>query len=142
MNSIRISILLRFLGLVLLAVCFNAGHASAQMFQGKFTLPFEARWGQAILPAGEYSFKLDGVCATCALYLSRGTQNVAMILAWGQYENHAGHAELSVVRGTVRTLRLPEIGVVLQYPSPQRKHLTAPEERELARIVPITTSRT
>ncbi|MGC9997181.1 MAG: hypothetical protein ABSF71_14760 [Terriglobia bacterium] len=142
MNSIRISTLLRFLGLVLLAVCFNAGHASAQMFQGKFTLPFEARWGTATLPAGEYSFRVDGVCATCSVYLSRGIQNVAMILAWGRSENHSGHAELSVVRGTVRTLRLPQIGVVLYYASPQHKHLTAPEERELAGTVPVTASRT
>ena len=142
MNSIRISILLRFLGLVLLAVCFNAGHASAQMFQGKFTLPFEARWGKAALPAGEYSFSVDGGCATCPLQLTRGNSTVAMILAWGQNVKSSGHANLTLVRGTVRTLSLPEIGVVLYYNSPQPKRLTAPEERELARIVPLATSRT
>jgi len=142
MNWIRISTLLRFLGLVSLAVCFNVGHASAQMFQGKFTLPFEARWGQATLPAGEYTFSVDGMGPNCTLHLSRGTQNVAMIVASGQYESYSGPAELSVVRGTVRALSLPEIGMVYQYARPQPKHLTAPEERDIARLVPVTAPRT
>jgi hypothetical protein len=130
------------LGLVLLAVCFNAGHASAQTFQGKFTLPFEARWGQATLPAGAYSFRLEGVCATCQLHISRENYNVAMIVAVGRKDSFSGHAELTVVRGAVRTLNLPEIGVVLRYAPPYHKHLTAPEEREIAKTVPVTLSRT
>jgi hypothetical protein len=43
----------------LLAICFNAGFANAQNVAGKFTLPFEAHWGQATLPAGDYSFMLE-----------------------------------------------------------------------------------
>jgi hypothetical protein len=140
MNNIRISTLLRFLGLVLLAVCFNAGHASAQMFQGKFTLPFEAHWGQATLPAGEYTFRVDGGCATCTLRLVRDNRTVAMIMAWGQDEKYSGPTNLTVVRGKVRSLSIPEIGVVFYYGSPQLKHLTAPEERELARTVAVTPS--
>lgn len=140
MNNIRVSTLLRFLGLVLLAVCFNAGHASAQMFQGKFTLPFEAHWGQATLPAGEYSFALDGGCPTCKLHILRDNRTVAIIMPWGQNDIYSGQANLTIVRGTVRTLSIPEIGLVFHYGPPQSKHLTAPEERELARTVPVTPS--
>jgi len=40
---------------VLLAACLFARPASAQAWiQGKFTLPYEARWGHAILPPGDY----------------------------------------------------------------------------------------
>jgi len=137
MNSIRISTLLRFLGLALLAACLNAGHARAQVFQGNFTLPFDARWGQAVLPAGDYSFALDSVNANCTLRLYREKNGVAMILAQAQDKNDSGRSTLTVVRGTVRTLNLPEIGMVLRYAPQHLKHLTAPEEREIAQIVPV-----
>ncbi len=140
MNTIRNSKLLRLLGLALLAVCFNAGHASAQVFQGKFTLPFEARWGQAILPAGDYSFRLDSVDPACLVQVYRGNRVVAMLLAQANTQADSGRAQLTVVRGAVRTLSLPSIGVVLQYAPHHFKHLTAPEERELAQIVPVATT--
>jgi len=138
MNWIPRSTLLRMLGLALLAACFNAGHASAQVFQGKFTLPFEARWGQATLPAGNYSFTLDSLRMSCMLRLHRGKNNVALIMAQSQYENKSGEAKLTLVGGTVRALRLPEIGVVLQYSPHHAKYLTAPEERKMAQNVPVT----
>jgi hypothetical protein len=140
MNKIRISTLLRFLGLVLLTVCFNAGHASAQMFQGKFTLPFAARWGQATLPAGDYSFRVDGADPGCLAQVYRGNRVVAMLLAQAYTQVNSGRAQLTIVRGSMRTLSLPSIGVVLQYAPYHFKHLTAPEEREIAQIVPVTST--
>jgi hypothetical protein len=137
MNWTRTSKLLRFLGLAVLAACLNPGRASAQVFQGKFTLPFAARWGQATLPAGDYSFTLDGASGVSMLRVYRGRSGVAMIMAQDQNQNYSGRAELTVVRGTVRTLNLPTIGVVLEYAPHHPKHLTAPEEREIAQVVPV-----
>ena len=137
MHGIRTSSLIRFSGLALLAACFVAGHANAQVFQGKFTLPFQARWGKATLPAGDYSFKLDSVRTTCTLRLYRGRNGVGMILPQSYDKAYSGHAELTVEQGTVRTLRLPEIGIILQYAPQHPKHLTAPEERQLAQLVPV-----
>jgi hypothetical protein len=59
MKSMRNFTLLKLAMGSLLAICFNAGYANAQTVAGKFTLPFEARWGQATLPAGDYSFRLE-----------------------------------------------------------------------------------
>jgi len=137
MNWTRSSKLLRFLGLALLAACLNAGPASAQVFQGKFTLPSATRWGQATLPAGEYWFALDSASGTCALRLYRETKGVAVIMAQAQAKNDSGPAKLTVVRGTVRTLSLPEIGMAFQYAPHHPKHLTAPEERGIAEVVPV-----
>jgi hypothetical protein len=137
MNGIRISSLIRFLGLALLAACFVAAHANAQVFQGKFTLPSQARWGQATLPAGDYSFTLDSVGTTSTLRLYRGRNGVGMILPQSYNKTYSGRAELTVEQGTVRTLRLPEIGIVLQFAPHRPKHLTAPEERQLAQLVPV-----
>jgi hypothetical protein len=140
MNSIRISTLLRFLGLALLAACINAGYASAQALQGKFTLPFAARWGQVTLPAGNYSLKLDSANGPSMLRIYRERKGVALIMAQSQIKNDSGCAKLTVVGGTVRALSLPEIGIALQYAPHHAKHLTAPEEREIAQIVPVATS--
>jgi len=140
MNRILTSSMVRFLGLALLAICFNAGNANAQAVQGKFTLTFAARWGQVILPAGDYSFSMDSVGNPCPITLYRGKNGVSVILAQAQDKKDSGRAELTVVRGTVRTLSLPELGVVFQYAPQHHKYLTAPDEREIAQIVPVVTT--
>jgi hypothetical protein len=137
MNGIRISSLIRFSGLALLAACFVAGHANAQVFQGKFTLPFQARWGKATLAAGDYSFTVHSVGPTSMLHLYRGKNGAGMILAQSFDKSYSGHAELTVEQGTVRALNLPELGIILQYARQRPKHLTAPEERQLAQVVPV-----
>jgi hypothetical protein len=44
----------------LLAISLFAGSANAQSpFKGKFTLQHETRWGQAVLPAGQYLLTFD-----------------------------------------------------------------------------------
>src|ERR1017187_4219491 len=51
--------LLGFLMLSLPGSCFTAGLADAQG-AGASTLPFEARWSVALVPAGDGSFTLNG----------------------------------------------------------------------------------
>jgi hypothetical protein len=139
MKKTQSSTLLRLLGLAMLAACFSAGHANAQMLQGKFTLPTEVRWGQATLPAGEYSFTLDSVDRYCPLRIRRGNTNVGMFFAAAQDGNYSDHAELRIEKGTVRALNLPNLGMVFVYAPQHHKYLTAPEEREIAQIVPVAT---
>jgi hypothetical protein len=138
MNGIRVSSLIRFAGLALLAACFVAGHANAQVFQGKFTPPFQARWGQVTLPAGDYSLTLDSVDMKSTLHVYRGQKGVGMILVQSYYKTDSGHAELTVEQGSVRSLRLPGLGIILQYAPQRPKHITAPEERQLAQLLPVT----
>ena len=40
-------------------------------------------------------------------------------------------------QGTVRSLRLPELGVILQHAPQRPKHLTAPKEQQLAEYLPV-----
>ena len=138
MKKIQSSILLRLLGLVMLAACFSAGHANAQMLQGKFTLPNETRWGQATLPAGEYSFTLASVNSECPLLIQRGGTNVGMFFAAVQGQNYSGHAELRIEKGTVRALNLPKLGMVFEYAPQHHTPRTATEEREIAQLAPVS----
>ena len=59
MKSTRSLKSVRILLLAVLAAGLSASLASAQEYQGKFTLPFEARWGSAVLPAGDYTFRVN-----------------------------------------------------------------------------------
>jgi hypothetical protein len=141
MKSIRSFTLLKLATASLLAICFNAGLATAQT-AGKFTMPFEAHWGQATLPAGDYSFKLEELPTGHIVHLFQGTKNVAYIVNQSFDRESTGPISLTVIRNsagnTVRDLSLPEIGVVLHYgPKPGR---SAAEEREIAKRIPITTS--
>lgn len=50
------------LGLLITLLCASVAQA-APLYRGKFTLPYAVRWGQAVLPAGEYQLKLRDVQA-------------------------------------------------------------------------------
>jgi len=57
MNKTRVVVTL---GLAV-ALAAMAGAASAQpLVKGTFTLPYEVRWGKAVLPPGPYSITIDG----------------------------------------------------------------------------------
>ena len=81
MKSIRNWKLVKHLGLAALALCSFAVLVNAQAaYQGKFTLPVEARWGGSVLPAGDYTFTLPSTAAPYVLYV-RGEGKAAIIVA-------------------------------------------------------------
>jgi hypothetical protein len=133
------------IGCLAVAAALSAGLANAQNTKGNFTLPFEARWGLATLPAGDYSFKLDHATVDGTLQLYRGTKAVALIKSQGCNPNNdrTGGSELVVTRDkagsgpVVTALRLASSGVVFSYAPHKPKHGTAPEEREIAQIIPV-----
>ena len=42
-----------------LALCLSPSLGKAQVFQAKFSLPFEAQWGTSVLPPGDYTFSIS-----------------------------------------------------------------------------------
>ncbi len=60
LNITRNATRLTLFAAALLATILFAGSANAQSpFKGKFTLQHETRWGQAVLPAGNYIVTFD-----------------------------------------------------------------------------------
>jgi len=140
MKSIR-SLTLCSLLLALLASCLGAASANAQEVKGTFTLPFDARWGKAILPAGPYSFTIDQAKSGGPLILS-GEKVHAIVRNQGFGTKPMDRSAL-ILRSengvyTVRELRLTDIGMVLYYAPHHPKHQTAAQEREMASLVPVT----
>ncbi|HTD43002.1 MAG TPA: hypothetical protein VK687_02430 [Bryobacteraceae bacterium] len=144
MKSMRNFTLLKLAMGSLLAICFNAGFANAQTVAGKFTLPFEAHWGQATLPAGDYSFWLEkGPYPKIQVF--RDNKGVAFVVDKGYGAETSASPSLTVVRyGAayfVSDLNLPGIGKVLHYAPNRSARTSAAAERQIAQLIPVTPGR-
>ena len=106
----------------LIAICTSASSASAQnAFQGKFTLPNEVRWGDASLPAGDYTFSLKTMFNQVSL---QGPNGGAFILTSVIDERKEGDSSKLTIEhrgGTsfVRSMYLADLGVELTYHAPK-----------------------
>ncbi len=122
MSSKRNLRVIRFLTLGLLAAVLCVGVANAAPpFEGKFILPYEVRWGKAMLPAGDYSLRLEYINAATIVTIqeSKSRKMVAFVLSPIAESNPEGESALLIAdRGrqrVVHSLRLAELGVVLIY---------------------------
>jgi hypothetical protein len=68
---------LRLLVGVLIATCaFTAAADAYPRVAAKFTLPHEVRWGQAVLPAGEYFIRMDSMATMPVISSVSGNRTV------------------------------------------------------------------
>jgi len=137
MKSNRSLRLIKFAVLALLTACMGTSLANAQTAAGKFNLPFEVRWGQAVLPPGNYSFTVNSSVSPPNTVLVRGENLSARIIMSPVHDDSfSGKNELIVERqgerGTVRTLRLADVGLVLYF----RAHKA---ERQILAQAPVLT---
>jgi len=118
--------------LALMTVCFGADRARAQgALGGQFTLPFETRWGSAVLPAADYTLMLDHKGAIDVVDISRGQVKVAMVLciAHDNRSYNSSHSAITIVRhgnkGTVLSLNLPQLGEIYFFSLPKGERVFA-----------------
>ncbi|MGD1157193.1 MAG: hypothetical protein ABSA41_15365 [Terriglobia bacterium] len=136
-------------GVGLLAACFTANLAKASdAYTGKFTLPFEARWGGLVLPAGEYSFTLNDVTAAGMIAVRRDRQNLGVVLVRSISDyGTSGKSELVAVSNggvyRISTLRL-ETGerndYVIGFLTPKAEQPAPARGPEVSWRVPISGS--
>jgi hypothetical protein len=145
MKSIRSFTLLNLAVGSLLAICFNSGLASAQTLAGNFNLPFEAHWGLATLPAGDYSFQVEGIGRDAKVRVFRDGNSIAYMVNKGYDTNPSGKYSLTLVKSSagnfVRDLNIPEIGQVFHYATPKAGRGSTVGEQEIARIPVVTASK-
>lgn len=107
--------------LAVAALCWSASLATAQSAaRGEFTLPSEVRWGQAVLPAGHYSFDLPSAAHQPEMIQVRGEGKNLLITALGtsDLQLSTNSALVLVQNGdslVVRSLRLGPLGMTLDY---------------------------
>jgi hypothetical protein len=116
MKSVRNSVPMKLALLVLFSVC--QANAQFTVFEGKFTLQQETRWGQAVLPAGDYLVSLPtmGGDVVAMVQDARSRRTVARVALPSRGDINAGSSALLVgTRGTqqvIYSFRVAELGVV------------------------------
>ena len=121
LNISRNATRLTLFAAVLLATALFAGSANAQSpFKGKFTLQHETRWGQAVLPAGQYLLTFDNHISN--MLVVRDAESLEMVAyepANVRQDSTGGESALLIaIRGsqqTVHSLRIAELGQVFVY---------------------------
>ncbi len=126
----------------LLAVCFSASTANAQGFKGKFTLPYEVRWGRAVLAPGDYrlTFTQDAAGDMIAIQDAKSFRLVALEQTNNRQDSTEGASELLIrtegKQRVVYSLRLVELGEAFVYEHPPA-HGRAVEEAHQTKTVPV-----
>jgi hypothetical protein len=119
--------------LVVLAVLISVAGANAQttVLSGRFTLPYQVRWGQAMLPAGQYSIHFTSFHSPATIHSMDG-KIAAFVFTARSGDSEKGPSSLTIVtRGNERkvaSMNLPDAHVSLVY-SP----LTKAEREMLAK---------
>jgi len=139
MTLIRKYSLRRTLYLVALGLSLFSARASAQSaspsITGEFVLSTEVRWSTTVLTPGSYWFSLDGINndhSLAIITIGSGKRVVGSFISRGRLkESSSGPNFLTMERSggteTVRSLELPELGVVFHYPVPKSTPLVAAE---------------
>jgi hypothetical protein len=77
--------------------------ASAQSYKGKFTLPFEAVWGPAVLEPGEYTVWTDALVSTSAIHIEGNGKTATVLVGVADVmepSSQKGRLEITDVNGT------------------------------------------
>jgi hypothetical protein len=108
----------QLLALGLLVSFLWAGVANAApLYRGRFSLPYEVRWGQGVLPAGEYLVRFEDVQTRVFVVIrdAKSGKDVAY-LAPVTNSNAQGKSALLIAdegnQQVVHSLRLAELGEV------------------------------
>jgi len=142
MKSNRNSMVVRNLLLVLTSAFIFTGIASAQICKGQFILPFDAKWGRAILTAGDYTFTLHSTGQPEIVKIEQGNRNVALVMAQSATSSNASTAsELTVTRSgghaRIRVLHLAELGTDFYYAAPKAEGREMASAPALIQRVPL-----
>ena len=132
MNPNQRSKLVPYVVFALLTICFGAARARAQAAPaGKFTLPFETRWGPAVLPAADYTLMHVHQGAHDFIDIKRGRVTVAMVLCMTHdiRSYNSSHSAITIIRhgtkGTVLSLDLPQRGEIYFFRLPKGEKVFA-----------------
>jgi hypothetical protein len=120
MNTKHNAAKVAMVAVVMMAAALTPSVASAQpAMQGKFSLPCTTYWGDAVLPAGEYSFTVTKANSQVDIIRVHGAVNVQHVnIRQNESRSEASSLTLAKSNGVAiaRTLYLSEIGRSFRLP--------------------------
>jgi hypothetical protein len=145
MNSTRSLKLAKVLLFATLGVGLSSTLGQAQQYQGKFTLPFEARWGMVTLPPGEYSIELD-TATHPYITIRHGTSGRGFVMTNAITEDTvSGHSALLAFSTgdsyRIRMFHVEELGLTLNFNSPKAERPLLAQGTTLNRHVAVLLAR-
>jgi hypothetical protein len=130
-------------------ICFlRAGVANAApLYKGRFTLPYEVRWGQAVLPAGDYLLKFQdiGLRVFVVIRDAKSGKDVAFLAPLTNSDAKGASGLLVAAEGNqrvVRSLRLAELGEVFDYEPTLVRAAREVEEAHTMQTLPVLATKT
>jgi hypothetical protein len=114
------------LGLALLALATSASISNATTaYQGKFTLPVEAQWGNTKLPAGDYTITVPSSGSPYRVYLQGSKASAILQAVTAEDVAASGRSQLDLrdIAGvqTIEAVELPDLGLTFIYRTSPRK---------------------
>jgi hypothetical protein len=137
----------QLLTLGLLVSFLWAGVANAApLYRGRFSLPYEVRWGQAVLPAGEYLIRFQDVQTRVFVVIqdAKSGKDVAYLAPVTDSEAQGKSALLIAEVGNqqvVHSLRLAELSEVFIYEPALARRAEDVREAQKAQTLPIVAAK-
>ena len=145
MNPTKSTSTLGLLTLGLLISLLWVGVAqAAPLYRGKFTLPHAVRWGQAVLPAGDYQLRFEDVSKTRVFVViqdMKSHEDVAYLPAITAGEAQGDNVLLITKEGdqlVVQSLRLGKLGMAFTYEPTRVRGTNGTEEAHTVQALPVT----
>ena len=133
---------------VLLTTYMFAGPANAQSnITGKFTLPYEARWGQAVLPPGDYQLTFVNNNAGTMLLIrdAKSLRGVAFESVANSEQSGEGPSALLIgTKGKQRvvySLTITELGEAFVYERPTGRGSGSQGSGPSHKLSPVTVAK-
>ena len=146
MKTNRSSRMVRNLVLTLAGAFIFAGTLSAQepACEGRFTLPFDAQWGDVTLPTGDYAFRLESTAlGSHIVTVVQGQRRVAMVMAQAKSQGDSARASALIVTRSGGHARIDALHLVelsdFFFSAPKAKGLQTASAPQLIQRIPVST---
>ncbi len=111
------------------------------IFKGTCNLPYETRWGTAILPPGEYTISVHSTSLPARVTV-RGKNGSVFVTAQSLAQRSDSNDKSFLLvskwrRGVVRSLYVSELGMAFNYATPKEESKEMTQEALLIERIPV-----
>lgn len=133
------------LGVLVATFVFTAAASAQPSFAGKFRLPYEVQWGQAVLPAGDYVIRMDSTASLAKISPANGSGAGVFTMPPVVEDSHSAGTYLTITNQgngrRVRSLNLPELGKVIVFAPLTKSEREAYAKAGQVNTVPVVTAK-